>query len=124
MSRLAKREMTEPRDDRKHLQAGSQRPSTGSQCISIVGSGRMATALGVALSRRGIRVLAVISRVRRHAMKCARLINRDVKAYSLDAVEKLKFPSNLVIAVSDDAIVHVSEKLAAALPAPGSRSAY
>jgi predicted short-subunit dehydrogenase-like oxidoreductase (DUF2520 family) len=124
MSRLAKREMTESRDGRKDLQAGTQRSSTGSECISIVGSGRMATALGVALSRGGIRVLAVISRVRRHAMKCARLINGDVKAYSLDALEKLEFPSNLIIAVSDDAIIDVSERLAGALPAPESRSAY
>lgn len=88
--------------------------------VAIIGSGRLGTALGLALSRAGHRVPVVASRHSAHARRAARLIGRQTKHTSLknlgraENLDELTQADLIVIATSDDAIETVTQQLAEA----------
>ncbi|MBI5086184.1 MAG: NAD(P)-binding domain-containing protein [Acidobacteria bacterium] len=79
--------------------------------LAIVGAGRMASALGALLSRRGIPILAVAGRSPHSTAEAARFIGaaRAVTLSELPAIAP-----RILIAVSDDALDSVASELAAA----------
>ena len=88
--------------------------------VAIIGSGRLGTALGLALTRAGYRVPVVVSLHSAHARRAARLIGPQTKHASLDKlgraenIAELTQAGLIVIAISDDAIEAVAQQLAAA----------
>ena len=88
--------------------------------VAIIGSGRVATALGLALTRAGHLVSIVASLHSAHARRAANLIGRKTKHASLnnlcraENVGELTQADLIVIATSDDAIETVSQQLEAA----------
>ena len=88
--------------------------------VAIIGSGRLGTALGLALSRSGHRVPVVASLHSMHARRAAKLISRKTKYTSLknlgraENVDELTQADLIIIAISDDAIETVTKQLAAA----------
>lgn len=80
--------------------------------VSIIGSGRLGTALALALSGAGYSIDIMIARRRAHARKAALLVGSRASALGIDDL-KLLPPSKVVfIATPDDEIGNVSEKLA------------
>ncbi len=85
----------------------------------IIGSGRLGTALGIALKRAGYRVLLVASLHSAHARRTAKRIGRNTKDTSIKNL--IAHTTNhpecnlIIIAISDDAISTVGRQLAAAL---------
>jgi len=89
--------------------------------VSIIGAGRLGTALAVALASRSYEVQAVVSRQRNHARKAARLISSRSLALTADELDQLP-PSNLIlIATPDDAIKSVADKLSRARDQAGAK---
>lgn len=88
--------------------------------VAIIGSGRLGTALGLALSRAGHRVPLLASLHSAHARRAARLIGRKTKHASVknlgraENLDELTQADLIVIATSDDAIEAVAQRLAAA----------
>src|ERR1051325_4518467 len=88
--------------------------------VAIIGSGRLGTALGLALTRAGYRVPVVVSLHSAHARRAAKLIGPQTKHASLDKlgraenIAELTQAGVIVIAISDDAIEAVAQQLAAA----------
>jgi predicted short-subunit dehydrogenase-like oxidoreductase (DUF2520 family) len=80
--------------------------------IGIVGTGRVAQALGRLLAGAGEPVVAVGGRTRTHTQGAASFIGGSVKAVSI--AELPTVASRLLIAVSDDAIASVAGELSAA----------
>ena len=96
--------------------------------IAIIGSGRLGTALGLALSRAGHRVPLVASLHSAHARRAAKLIGRETKPAALrhltnpaplknlnnkEKIDALTQADLIVIAISDDAIEGLTQQLAA-----------
>ena len=77
---------------------------------AIVGTGRMAQALGRLLAEAGFPPVAVAGRTSAHAERAASFIGHSVKAVRIG--EAPAVASGLLIAVSDDAIVSVAAALA------------
>ena len=88
--------------------------------VAIIGSGRLGTALGLALTRAGYRVPVVLSLHSEHARRAAKLIGRKTKHASLKNLGRAKNADELtqadliIVATSDDAIETVTQQLAAA----------
>ena len=88
--------------------------------VAIIGSGRLGTALGLALTRAGYRVPLVVSRHSAHARRAAKLIGRKTKHASLknlgraENLDELAQADLIIIAVSDDAIETVTQQLVTA----------
>ncbi len=79
--------------------------------VSIIGAGRLATALALVLSEKGWKAALVASRTSASARQLAERLP-DTPAYSLD--ELTEIPESVVlISVSDDAISGVAERLSA-----------
>ena len=78
--------------------------------IAIVGAGRVARALGRALSVGGGHVVAVASRTEGHAREAASFIGGAVRAVAVDEIPALA--SRLILAVSDRHIAEASRALA------------
>ncbi|MBM4160109.1 MAG: DUF2520 domain-containing protein [Ignavibacteria bacterium] len=70
--------------------------------VSIIGAGRVGTALAVLFHRCGFRVVSVISRRRRHAKRCALLVK--CLTFSTRAADISPDTELLVIAVPDEQI--------------------
>jgi predicted short-subunit dehydrogenase-like oxidoreductase (DUF2520 family) len=83
-----------------------------SRRVGILGTGRMAKAMGRALRERGSPIVAVAGRSLPHAEDAARLIGGSAQAVSLPALPSLA--DSVLIAVSDDALREVAELLLAA----------
>lgn len=102
-----------------------KRGSKSKRSVAIIGSGRLGTALGLALRRAGHRVPVVVSLHSAHARRAAELIGRKTKHASLknlgraENVDEITRADLIVIAISDDAIEAVTQQLKAAL---GTRS--
>lgn len=79
--------------------------------FSIIGAGRLATALALALSEKGWKPALVASRTMASARELAEKLS-DTPAYSLDALTEIP-DSVVLISVSDDAISDVAERLSA-----------
>ena len=88
--------------------------------VAIIGSGRLGTTLGLALTRAGYRVPVVVSLHSAHARRAARLIGGKTKHASLkklgraENIEELTQADLIIVATSDDAIETVTQQLAAA----------
>jgi predicted short-subunit dehydrogenase-like oxidoreductase (DUF2520 family) len=80
--------------------------------VSIVGSGRLGTALALALAAAGYSIEVMVARQRRHAVKAARLIGSRTSALGVDELRLLPPSKVIFIATPDDEIGNVSEKLA------------
>ena len=92
-----------------HKKLSRQKPEA---TVAIVGSGRLGTALGIALSRSGYRILAVVARRVAHARKAATLIGRDTAALAVNQLRLLPPSSIVLISTPDDQIELVAQRLA------------
>ncbi len=80
--------------------------------LAIVGSGRLGTALAIALSSAGYRIEAVVTRHPARAKKAAALVGNATAALTADELPLLP-PSRIVlIATPDDEIAHAAQRLA------------
>ncbi|HKY27296.1 MAG TPA: Rossmann-like and DUF2520 domain-containing protein [Pyrinomonadaceae bacterium] len=79
--------------------------------ISIVGAGRLGSALALALSAAGYSVEGMIARRRAHARKAAALAGADA-AWAIGDLELLPPGKVIFIATPDDEIDNVAQKLA------------
>jgi predicted short-subunit dehydrogenase-like oxidoreductase (DUF2520 family) len=86
--------------------------------VSIVGSGRLGTALALALSTVGYSIDAIVARERSHARNAARLVGSSTTALGIDDLKRLPASKVIFIATPDDEIGNVSEKLAGLTSGP------
>lgn len=88
--------------------------------ISVIGAGRLGTALALALASRGYTIDALVARSIQHARRAAKLINPHTLALSSAQLDQLPQSSLLFITTPDDVIAATAAQLAAALH-PGRR---
>jgi predicted short-subunit dehydrogenase-like oxidoreductase (DUF2520 family) len=81
--------------------------------ISIIGAGRMGTALALALVSHGYRIEAVVARRKSHALASARLIATQPLALASAQLDALPASDILLITTPDDAIESTALRLAA-----------
>lgn len=81
--------------------------------VSIIGAGRLGTALARALASCGYRVEAVVARQLSHAERAARLISTETLALSAKQLDKLPQSSIVLITTPDDLIAETAARLAA-----------
>lgn len=81
--------------------------------ISIIGAGRLGTALARALATHGYRVEAVVARRKSHARACAELIATQPLILTSAQLDQLPSSDILFITTPDDAIESVAMQLAA-----------
>lgn len=81
-----------------------------SETIGIVGAGRVAQALGHLLGRQGVTIIGVVSRNPVHAEEAAHFIGPEVAA--CDYGRLVHDTNTILVAVSDDAVSDVAERLA------------
>lgn len=94
--------------------AGKVRPSHNKRTtISIIGVGRLGTALAISLARCGYRVEAVVARQLNHARRAARLLAGHTQALSVKQLDTLPSSDLLLITTPDDAIEEAAAHLAA-----------
>jgi predicted short-subunit dehydrogenase-like oxidoreductase (DUF2520 family) len=79
--------------------------------VSIIGAGRLGTALALALASRGYSVEAVVARSLSHAQKARRAL-ADGLALSESQLSELPASTLILIATPDDVISSVARKLA------------
>jgi predicted short-subunit dehydrogenase-like oxidoreductase (DUF2520 family) len=96
---------------RKQYQAKQQ------TTVSIIGAGRLGTALGRALSACGYRIEAVVARKSTHARRAAELSGTQPRALTLRQLGQLPASRLLFITTPDDAIAATAAQLAATFPA-------
>ncbi|MCA1574494.1 MAG: DUF2520 domain-containing protein [Acidobacteria bacterium] len=82
--------------------------------LSIVGSGRMGTALAIAMSSAGYRIEAVVTRRPSGAKKAAALIGSATSALTTNELDLLPPSKIVLIATPDDEIAHAAQRLAGA----------
>lgn len=86
--------------------------------VSIIGAGRLGTALARALSSRGYRVEALVARSLAHARKAARLANLTHARMLTNAqLDQVPFSDIIFITTPDDLIAVTAARLAASLKA-------
>jgi predicted short-subunit dehydrogenase-like oxidoreductase (DUF2520 family) len=83
--------------------------------VSIIGAGRLGSALAVALSARGFRVQAIVSRSLNHARRAAKLTGKETRALSSAQLEQLTPASIIFITTPDDLIEQTAAQLASAI---------
>jgi predicted short-subunit dehydrogenase-like oxidoreductase (DUF2520 family) len=83
--------------------------------VSVVGAGRVGTALALALSARGYTLEAVVARRPSHARRAAVLAGASVLALSSAQLEQLPPSRLLFITTPDDAIAETATRLAASV---------
>jgi len=91
--------------------------------ISIIGAGRMGTALGLALRRAGYRIEAVVTKNLPSARRAAKLIGRGATALAerqldnapTETVRRISESDLLLISTPDDVLDAVAERLAATI---------
>lgn len=83
--------------------------------VSIVGAGRMGTALGLALSRCGYEVEAIVARKSSSARSSARLFDKPPRALSSKELDTLPHSDIIFITTPDDRIRETAERIAASL---------
>lgn len=82
--------------------------------ISIIGAGRLGTALAVALASRGYSIEAVVARRLRHARRAAALIAPQPRSLTSAQLDLLPSSDLLLITTPDDAIEQTAGQLLAA----------
>src|SRR5215471_2149557 len=81
--------------------------------VSVVGAGRLGTALALALESNGYRVEAVVTRRQITARHAASLLSRSTRALTARHIEELPQSELILIATPDDAIAATAAALAA-----------
>ena len=87
--------------------------------ISLVGAGRLGTALALSLARRGYRIESVVARRLSHARRAAQLVGGDTQALSATRLDSLPLSDLLLITTPDDSIEQVAACLAASAVSTG-----
>lgn len=82
------------------------------QTVSIVGSGRLGTALASALSQKGYQVEAVVARRMAHARKAASFLGTTTHALSAQQLARLPGSKIILITTPDDEILNTARVLA------------
>jgi predicted short-subunit dehydrogenase-like oxidoreductase (DUF2520 family) len=90
------------------------RKSKSKPSFSVVGSGRLGTALALAMTSAGYRCEAVVTRHLASAKKTAALIGRSTLALSASQLQMLPPSQIVLITTPDDEISHVAKALAEA----------
>lgn len=80
--------------------------------VSIIGAGRLGTALALALSAADYSIEVMIARRRAHARKGAALVGSRTSALGIDELRLLPPGKVIFIATPDDEIGNITEKLA------------
>lgn len=83
--------------------------------ITIIGAGRLGTALALALERRGYRIDALVCTTRPHARRVARLLQSRPLALAASELEQLPDSRVVIISTPDDRIADSAARLAASL---------
>lgn len=90
------------------------RPRKGKKpTVSIVGSGRLGTALAKALANSHYQIEAVLARRIAHARQAAALIGSATLALSEDGLETLPHSKIIMVTVPDGEILRTAERIAA-----------
>jgi predicted short-subunit dehydrogenase-like oxidoreductase (DUF2520 family) len=116
--RRADRAPTHTRAHGEDARTRSNVARTRKPSISIVGAGRLGTALAVALERRGYTIDALVSTTRAHARRASRHLDARPLALSASELDQLPDSPLVVIATPDDRVAEVAARLAAGLPTP------
>ncbi len=80
--------------------------------VSIVGSGRLGTALAIVLSKSGYRIEAVVARDPSHARRAAALTGNTTQGLGAASLSRLPNSKVLIISTPDDSIAKVAQSLA------------
>ena len=87
------------------------RPTKSKPSVSIIGSGRLGTALAIALSSLGYPIQAVVARHLMKARKAATLVSRNTLALKASELDHLP-PSTIVfLSTPDDQIADTAQRL-------------
>jgi predicted short-subunit dehydrogenase-like oxidoreductase (DUF2520 family) len=91
--------------------------------VSVVGAGRLGTALARALAQNGYTVEAVAARRKRSAERAARLVGTHPLALAAAELDRLPASDILFITTADDAVADTAARLAASFErrSPGPR---
>src|SRR5687767_189532 len=84
--------------------------------VSIIGAGRLGTALARALAAQGYPIRSVVARKLQSARKAATLLDDKTKAYAANQIGLLPQADLVLISTPDDQIASVATKLAALDP--------
>jgi predicted short-subunit dehydrogenase-like oxidoreductase (DUF2520 family) len=87
--------------------------------VSVVGVGRLGTALSLALTSSGYQVLAVVARRATQASAVARLLGNATVPLNAKQLTRLPTSDLILIATPDDAIEMTARSLSASLAQPG-----
>lgn len=79
--------------------------------VSIIGSGRLGTTLGVALLHRGYSIQSLVARRVQSAHKAARLLDAETQVLAAKELQSLKPAHVFLITVPDDQIASVAEEM-------------
>jgi predicted short-subunit dehydrogenase-like oxidoreductase (DUF2520 family) len=82
-----------------------------SNSLNIIGAGRLGTALGIALSKKGYGVISCVSRDRKKAKQAARLINSNAVSLSSRQLSLIPKAEIVFVTTPDDVIEQVAEQL-------------
>lgn len=106
----SKRKERETRRTNKSARAAAQKQQPS---ISIVGAGRLGTALALALSSRGYLIEAVVALHASHAHRAAKLIGANTRSLAASQLKQLPRSDLLIITTPDAAIGTVATEIAA-----------
>jgi predicted short-subunit dehydrogenase-like oxidoreductase (DUF2520 family) len=87
-------------------------PVNSKPSLTIIGAGRLGTALAVALNQLGYRIETIVSRRLSKARKSAALLDAAVKVLAAKEIAQLKLSDLTIIATPDDQIAAVAHELA------------
>jgi predicted short-subunit dehydrogenase-like oxidoreductase (DUF2520 family) len=79
--------------------------------VSIIGAGRLGTALARALAAQGYLIRSLVARRLQNARKAAALLDDKPKAYAASRIRFLPQADRFLICVPDDQIAHIATEL-------------
>ncbi len=88
------------------------RPKKSKPSVSVIGSGRLGTALAIALSSSGYPIQAVVARRRTIARKAAALVSRHTLALKASELDLLPASRIVFLTTPDDEIANTAQRLA------------
>lgn len=89
-------------------------PKKSKPSVSVIGSGRLGTALAIALSSSGYPIQAVVARRLTTAKKAAALVSRHALALKATELDRLPASRIVLLTTPDDEIANTAQKLASA----------
>lgn len=94
----------------KKIRPKERRPAS-KPTLTVVGAGRLGTALAVALERCGYPINALVSRERAHARRAARLLRTPPHALGSSELGKIPDSDILIIATPDDRVSETAYRI-------------